>query len=67
MKAAATVSEMRYARSGDTSVAYQVAVGRGSHELKGVPGEQQLFAVRTCDSRRPAAEPVWPDPVEAAP
>ncbi len=40
---------------------------RGSHELKGLPGEHQLFAVRHEDSRRPAAEPVWSDPVEAAP
>jgi hypothetical protein len=39
---------------------------RGSHELKGVPGEQPLFAVRPDGIRSAAAEPVWSDAVEAA-
>jgi len=33
--------ETRYARSGDVSIAYQ---DRGLHELKGIPGEWQLYA-----------------------
>jgi hypothetical protein len=44
------ISGVRYARSGDVSVAYQVISGidfsdRGIHELKGVPDAWQLFAV----------------------
>jgi class 3 adenylate cyclase len=38
---------------------------RGSPELKDLPGEQQLFAVRSDESLRAAAEPVWSDPVGA--
>ena len=42
----------RYARAAEDSyVAYQVVgdgpISRGEHELKGVPGRFQLFAVRT--------------------
>jgi class 3 adenylate cyclase len=40
---------------------------RGSQELKGIPGGQQLFAVRLGARARAAGEPVWSDPVEAAP
>ncbi len=34
---------------------------RGSHELKGLPGEQQLFAVRPHGTRPTAVQPVWAD------
>jgi class 3 adenylate cyclase len=40
---------------------------RGSYELKGVPGEQQLFAVRSERSSESAREPVWSNRTEAAP
>jgi class 3 adenylate cyclase len=39
---------------------------RGSYTLKGVPGEQQLFAARSGESPEPSREPVWSDPAEAA-
>jgi hypothetical protein len=47
------IPDVKYARSGDVAIAYQV-VGegpidlvfvRGVHELKGVPGEWRLYAV----------------------
>jgi hypothetical protein len=42
--------EVRYARSGDTSIAYQVVgdgpfADRGSHTSNGVPGDRELHAV----------------------
>jgi class 3 adenylate cyclase len=40
---------------------------RGVHALKGVPEEQQLYAVRRAAAAAAAREPVWRDPVEAAP
>jgi class 3 adenylate cyclase len=40
---------------------------RGAHALKGIPDEQQLFAVRLGGGSRPAREPVWHDSVEVAP
>jgi len=51
-----TVPETKYARSGSLHIAYQVIGGgsldlvlrfedRGTHALKGVPGEWRLFAV----------------------
>jgi hypothetical protein len=45
--------ETQYARVGDIRIAYQVlGVGfddRGTHELKGVPGEWHLYAVSSDD------------------
>jgi class 3 adenylate cyclase len=40
---------------------------RGSHVLKGVPDEQQLFAVRRATGDRTAREPVWVESTGAAP
>jgi hypothetical protein len=42
--------EIRYARSGDLSIAWWAGSGlafaeRGEHELKGVPGTWKLYAV----------------------
>jgi hypothetical protein len=44
--------DIRYARSGGVSIAYQVIgdgdgdlAGRGERELKGVPGNWRLYAV----------------------
>ena len=41
------VPDVSYAWSGDVAIAYRV-LGEGSktHELKGVPGEWRLYAVR---------------------
>jgi hypothetical protein len=54
--------DIRYARSGDVAIVYQVVVSstvedlvagseiafddRGAHSLKGVPGDWRLFSVR---------------------
>jgi class 3 adenylate cyclase len=38
---------------------------RGAYALKGIPGEQHLFAVNDCGSRS-ASEPLWQDAAEAA-
>jgi class 3 adenylate cyclase/pimeloyl-ACP methyl ester carboxylesterase len=38
---------------------------RGTHALKGVPGEHRLFAVRSGDGAQQACEPVWREPWEA--
>lgn len=49
--------DTRYARSGDANIAHQVAGSglrfhdRGSHTLRGVPGEWGLFAVEAEDQR----------------
>jgi hypothetical protein len=50
--------ETRYAKSGEVHIAYQVTgsglrfADRGSHVLKGVPGEWRIFAL---DRLQPAA------------
>jgi len=46
------IPDVQYTRSGDVAIAYQVVgagpldVDRGTHELKGVPGEWRLYVVR---------------------
>jgi hypothetical protein len=42
--------QVRYARSGDVAIAYQVA-GDGPIDLVFIPGEWRLFAARSDDAQ----------------
>ena len=57
-------------RDGRTTSSAGSGIGfeeRGTHSLKGIPGEHEIFAVRSTDPCVPACEPAWGDVAEVAP